>query len=378
MFPVSPRSIVHEGLWILLCLLVFGGCTMFGPAEPPAWVMGSSERFPDDQYLVGVGEGDSRTLAEQRAYAAVSRIFEANIRSLFRDTETYSVSNTQATQTRARRLNLEQMTQVTTQKVLENVRILDVWYREESKAYFVLAGLDRAQSETILVDKLREFDRQIQEELAAERDAVNPLAKIRHLKRALNQLRLRDLINADLRVIRPSGVGERAPYHREDIRPRLDTLLGQELAIEVRLQGELRDQLREAVWEGLNREGFVAALQPQGEGASQGSPALPPDLTIEGGGKTWKVDVPDPLFVYVRWCTEFQVIDRQENRLIGLVSRSGRVGHITLAEARVRAIQTIQATVTEELAGVLADFIYAEPKPVDLGPKPACPYAKPD
>ena len=51
-----------------------------------------------------------------------------------------------------------------------------------------------------------------------------------------------------------------------------------------------------------------------------------PDLVITGRTRFWEIDVPDPLFQYVRWCSDFQIVDRVTQRVVGVVSRSGRRG----------------------------------------------------
>src|SRR5437773_11782511 len=57
-----------------------------GSSKVPDWVNGpAAAAYPAGQYMIGVGQGDTRAVAEQRAYAAVSRIFKADISSQSRD-----------------------------------------------------------------------------------------------------------------------------------------------------------------------------------------------------------------------------------------------------------------------------------------------------
>ena len=46
----------------------------------PSWVEDPGRDYADSRYLTGVGSGDSRQAAEDSAYAALSRIFRAEIR----------------------------------------------------------------------------------------------------------------------------------------------------------------------------------------------------------------------------------------------------------------------------------------------------------
>ena len=69
-FAQRMRFIVLLGL-----CLGMNGCALFSSVEGPPWLMGASEQYPSQRYLVGVGHGASQSVAEERAYAAVAKIF---------------------------------------------------------------------------------------------------------------------------------------------------------------------------------------------------------------------------------------------------------------------------------------------------------------
>src|SRR5262249_58481198 len=71
------------------CLL--GGCSSFGGPSKPDWVDGTSQKFPPGQYLVGVGQSDTRAVSEDQAYAAVARVFKSEISARSKDLESYLV-----------------------------------------------------------------------------------------------------------------------------------------------------------------------------------------------------------------------------------------------------------------------------------------------
>ena len=65
------------------------GCA-FGQSKP-AWIDGVSPDYPSAQYLTGVGQADNRAAAEDRAYAALARIFKAEVSAQSKDWESYLV-----------------------------------------------------------------------------------------------------------------------------------------------------------------------------------------------------------------------------------------------------------------------------------------------
>ena len=82
------------GTAVFLCLLmVFAStaCTWFTGKGKPGWVDGRSAEYPLTQYLTGIGQADTRSNAEDQAYAAVARIFKAKVAAQAKDWESYLV-----------------------------------------------------------------------------------------------------------------------------------------------------------------------------------------------------------------------------------------------------------------------------------------------
>ena len=345
--------------------------------SPPAWTIGESEEFPSKQYLVGVGEGDSRTVAEERAYAAVARIFKANIEAQARDSETYSIEETNGTANTTRQLTLGHVTQVSTKEVLKNVTVLDTWNQPEKKQFYVLAGMDRSKAENTLHSQISEWDETVDKEVTEGRTADNKLSKIRGYKRAIKLLDLREDANRKLQIVRLDGSGMPAPYRREELKSELDNYLMNNLVVAIKITGADEPQIRRALLEGLSREGLLSVRKGGNSSSSPPSTNLAngteADLLIQGTAKLWKMDLPDPLFVYVRWCSDIQVIEPAKHRIIGIVSRSGREGHITLDEANARASKVMQAAVTSDVSQALSLFIYGDVEELSAPSKTACP-----
>ena len=74
---------------IVLCigLMVFTStaCSWFSGKGKPGWVDGHNSEYPSTQYLTGVGQADTRSNAEDQAYAAVARIFKAEVAAQAKD-----------------------------------------------------------------------------------------------------------------------------------------------------------------------------------------------------------------------------------------------------------------------------------------------------
>ncbi|HEX7767265.1 MAG TPA: LPP20 family lipoprotein, partial [Nitrospira sp.] len=213
--------------------MALSSCTWFGGKSKPAWVDGTSAEFSSTQYLLGEGQASSRSAAADQAYAAVSRIFKAEIAAQAKDWESYLLVENRGSTNTERRLTLDQVTNVSTDKVLENVKILDTWYDAHQGMHYALAGMHRGQGEAAMMDKMRELDRTIETDLLEARQTTDKLTKVRDLRRATRNLVMRDAYNADLRVIRSSGQGTPAAYRVNELSNELDQFLSTNLVLAV-------------------------------------------------------------------------------------------------------------------------------------------------
>ena len=77
--------------------------------------------------------------------------------------------------------------------------------------------------------------------------------------------------------------------------------------------------------------------------------------------------------MYVRWCSDLLVLEDTPQRIIGVVSRSGREGHVTQKEAIARASKAMQAAVTLDVANALSSYIYGDVEELAPPSTTACP-----
>ncbi len=340
--------------FVVAFTFLLGGCTWFSAEIQPEWVLSPQSLYPIDQYLTGLGEAESRTQAEQRAYAAVARIFSANVQAQSMDYESYTMEENGNRSRAQRSVQLNQRTHITTNKVLENVKIFDVWYQPSNKQYFALAGLDRRQTEALLVDRLSNLDGNIKTFLNQGRSHTQKIQRIRGYKQAMIRLSERKILNEDLRVVRPSGRSQSPPFRISDIQKEFQDFVAKELVISVAMTGEYSEKLERAIVEGLKKEGLVgrtASMFNEETGRTE-------DIAIIGQSKLWRINLPDPLFKYVRWCGDLDIYEQPSQRLIGTISETGREGHVTEREAKIRANGTMQQVLSQKAANLLTQSIF--------------------
>ncbi|HKY72544.1 MAG TPA: LPP20 family lipoprotein [Nitrospira sp.] len=333
------------------------GCA-FGQSKP-AWIDGVSPDYPAGQYLTGVGQADNRAAAEDRAYAALARIFKAEVSAQSRDWESYLVVEQRGASQDERRLTLDQLTRVSTDKVLENASIVDRWYDTKRNLHYALGGMHRAQAETAFMERMNDLDRSIQSDVEEAHQTSDKLGKVRALRRAARNLVLRETYNADLRVIRTSGQGTAAAYRVQDLVRELEEYLSSHLVLAVSVTGDHVEPAQRALTEGLIREGLHVASMSSGTEAAAGSQSSP-ELLIRGMVRVWPIDVRDPQFTYVRWCSDFEVVDSAGQQIVGAISKGGKEGHLSEREATAKVIRVMQQDLSTDVAKAIAAHVYGE------------------
>ena len=357
-------------------LVVLAGCAWFGGQSKPDWIDGVSAAYPSDQYLVGVGQADSLATAEDRAYAAVARIFKAEVSAQAKDWESYLLIEQRGHSSAERRLTLDNLTRVSTDKVLENVRIVDRWDDVRKGIHYALAGMHRPQAETSFMERITELDRSISDDVEEAHRPSDKLAKVKALRRAARNLVLREAYNADLRVVRPSGQGTAAAYRVSELTHELEEFLAVNLVLAVAVTGDQAEPVQRALTEGLLKEGLQVTSRPVGGDRSVGgdSNGPSPELLVRGIVRVWPIDVRDPQFKFVRWCSDLEVVDLTSHRVVGALSKGGKEGHLSEREATARVVRVMQQEFSADVAKSIAAHVYGETElPAQAGQSAGCP-----
>ncbi len=96
-------------------------------ASKPDWIEGKSRKYPPEQYLTGVGYGDDRKAAEDSAFAAIARIFQAEIHSKTSELEKYTQTDVKGKTHSSRDIQIDQITSVATNNLRTALMHLLSW-----------------------------------------------------------------------------------------------------------------------------------------------------------------------------------------------------------------------------------------------------------
>ena len=327
-----------------------GDTAQIKKGKRPDWVDGDSIQYPSSKYLTGVGYGPDRKSAEDTARAEIAKIFFSKIDSRTRSYQDYLQTTSRGKSSIKETFTIEEITRVSTQKVLSGVRISHVYQDTGPESiFYALAVLDRDQSATILRDKVRELDQGIKGLLIRAQGEEDTLARIKSLKQSIRKHVMREAYDAELRIVSLSGTGISPPIHFTEIKSRLESILLRDFFIGVSVTGSRAGEIHEALVQGLNQQGFsISGDLGRAHVLVRGTVEI---STLDRGTTEWK---------YVQWRAHFDMVDKKGGSVFGSVNKTGREGHLNLPQAENRAVRKIRKALTTEIAQEMRRYIFSQ------------------
>jgi hypothetical protein len=314
----------------------------------PDWIDGESSEYPPSFYMTGVGYAPDRQTAENKARAEISKIFYSEIVASNRAYEEY-LQTTYKGKSKARQsISIEDITKVSTQKVLSGVIIAQVYQQSRpEKLFYALALLDRQQTKRILRQKIEQLDRDIQKLFADSQYEKDKLIQIKYLNMCIEKYIIRQACNAELRIVTRSGEGIAPTVNFTEIKKQLTDILLRDFLIALSVEGTRSSDIREALVEALNKKGFSVS-----DDFANASVMVRGNVNIrpfEQGSSEWK---------FVRWKAYFDLVDQKGKAVFGSIKKTGKEGHLNVSQAEERAVRKIRKILATDIADDITKYIY--------------------
>ncbi len=313
-------------LQIILPILLLGmvGCkTLTGGT--PEWVANPKSVYPENQYLVAVGEGDTRRAAENAAAANLARIFEAHIESDERllDQSRETGSSFERTTDYSTDIN------IVSSQTLCNIQHAEAWQDGMGRVHAV-AYLNRRETAAIYRDKIAEQSTRVNFLLAQADQISDLLKKYATLRAATRHAAENSQLLKQLKVIHPPSVPGSTPGYAENEISRSLADTAKQIRVQIKVEGDDHRRIAAVLEEQVTRYGFVV-----------GNPAV---LKIDGHVAVNDTGQRTADLVFVRYALALQVKEADGTVLVSLNDK-GREGHVSLAEARARSFRTLENSI---------------------------------
>ncbi|MBI3551051.1 MAG: LPP20 family lipoprotein [Elusimicrobia bacterium] len=330
---------------LILCLLA--ALTAAAHADPrnpkPDWIDGKSVQYPHESYLLGVGEGDGRQSAEDRARGEIAKIFssQVNVNTNLTETESNASSGGKA-QKNDFQQSISNSVQTISQKALEGVEIVEKWQDQATRQFYALAVLDRQKAILAVKDKLAEFDKEAVQWKSQLDAASEKLPRVKAALKLLAVLKAREDVNAELRVLDPGGKSSPSPVDAAAVRPQAAKALS-ELDVVVAMSGDAATQVKTGIVKGLNGFGMQAKSGGEGDILVHGEVAT---QQMEGDGSKWR---------WARSTVTVSLKDGKTDKVISAFDVSDRQASADYKEA----VRRVHVSLAKKVAGQLNEAITA-------------------
>ena len=311
----------------------------------PDWVDSQSVEYAQDRYITGVGAGDDRSVAQDRARAEISKVFSANVKVDTTLTESEINTGQGSTTRNSFSQSIAQNVKTLSEKVLEGVQVVEHWQDNASRVHYALAVLDRAKARAGVIEKLKEFDKQAQEWKDQLEKGGEKLARAKAGMRLMTLLKARADLNGELRVIEAAGRGLDSPLDEGAAKAAAAKAVSA-LDVAVDMSGQGSDEVETGLVRGLTALGLQAKV-----GAGRD-----PDITVEGKMETASLPGDGSKWKWARSNVTVSVKDARTGKIVSRFDASDREASSSYEEAVRRSHVELAKRLSDKISEAVTSY----------------------
>lgn len=295
----------------------------------PDWVNNPYSDYPEQQYIVGVGSGDTRKAAEYDAAGNISRVFKTKIKVDESLVENYLENQDGLTASS----EMLKKTSVNSEQELKNIKIERAWFSEKEGVYYVLAYLDRAETAKYYKQDIDKNNRMIRQHFEDFQSAENKLHKYGFLKKSLLLTDINDILNQQYQII-TFGKQVPAAVTRNELEKNL-TLLKDKITVQLVADAGTPAQVRDYLKEMIGNFGFKMV-----SGAA--------DFTFQYGLEVKDTNIRRANTTGLSWKLTLRVKDNVNNTTLKAFNLKKRTVAVSKEEARSRMMLKVQKALNKK------------------------------
>lgn len=332
---------VYRHLLLLCVIFLFLGCSTSGPKQPD-WINANSDKYPANAYLLGRGQSEHRALAQDRARADLSKVFQLRVTEESEDVVKYESQTLAGEASGATSSSASRSITTQTDQIVEGIRIAELWQNPANNQFHALAVLDRNQASHDLRQAIQNLDIATEHEISFARQQDKLFSQLGHASRAVAIQASRYENQRLLKIIDPTGIGVPPVYNLASLQADRDNLL-QRVHIEPRLLNDPIGGVDAILHGALAKAGF------QAETAANADYRLEADVQLDGftDNKGW---------YWYRGSLQINLLSKVDDQSQGSHRWDIKVAAQNPDTAAQRARDTIDKTLAAELRDVIIGF----------------------
>ena len=300
--------------------------------QKPDWVDNPYALYSEQQYIVGVGMGDTRAAAEKNAIGQIAKVFKTNVQvdETLIESVFESLKNNKGTI--SSESAIRNKTRLQSNVELKNVKIDQVYFSEKEGLYYALALLDRAETAALLEQDFKENNQLLKNYFQESQSTANKLHRLANINRALALSQVNSLINEQYKVL--TGGSALNPAVNENDLQNAAKQIKEQILVQIKGSGQSADEISAYLREIIGRFGFSMSEQN-------------PDLAINFNLEMQKTNLNRPGIVAYNWHLKIDVRDLVNNATLKTFNINKRTAAISEDEVRARILRNIK----QELSG---------------------------
>jgi len=247
---------------ISLALIMLSGCA--SAPQRPEWLSGDTAKYRSTDDLLGRGEAPTLEQAKDRARADLAKIFEVAVSEASEDVRAFKSSAEGGKVKSGSESRVARTTLTHTERVLQGVRIAEMWQDPKTQNHFALAVLPRAQAAAGVRQEIAQLDEATQRYLDQSRDAKDLLDKIAAAEQAVRAQAERDGYQKTLKVVDRSGQGMPSSWSSARLRADADDLR-KRLRLAIHVDAASPPTLSASVAGALSAAGYVTVADNEAD-----------------------------------------------------------------------------------------------------------------
>ncbi len=309
--------------------------------DVPNWVNNPHEEYPESQYIVGVGSGDTRAAAEKDAVGGIARVFQSKVTVDNTLIENYLENEQELTFT-SRILN---RTRVGSNQELKNIKIDKAYFSESEGLYYVLAYMNRAEAKKLYDADIENNNDKIAAYFKNYQQSENKLNKFAFLSKSQTIAEVNEILKKQYQIITGSEKEDAGAIPKSALDKEMRRLLDQ-ISVELQPVVESSDKIESYLKETIGSIGFK--LKDKGKGA---------DFLIQYDLSITPTQLNRENVFGFNWQLSINVEDKINNYALKTFNIKNRTVSISEAEAEAKIFRQIHSNLLKNFRKEFLNYV---------------------
>ena len=327
-------------LVVLMLIILFTLQAKKKKDTKPDWLENPKDVYPENIYLTAIGDGDSRSEAENYAAGNLSKIFESKIKADQTVRERYQELITEEGSTFEESSDITKQVNIQSEQTLINIQFAES-YTDNMGRVFVIAYLDRMKTADIYFEKIMKNAAKIEFFITQGNETETSISKYANLNAAAAISLNNEIMLDQLSIISPNSKASlELGYNYNDLNKEAAES-AKLISFSVDIGNDVENKVTILVEELMTDLDFV----------------LSDDANLHAVGSVAfeETDIKRENLVFVRYDLQLKINDNSGTTFI-TISDKGREGHVSFPEATARAIRTVEKKIKKELKKKLVSY----------------------